>query len=73
MAQIRLDQTLLQWTTYRFGDDFLDYCNQYPFMKLRRETDYCYTVYYDKDHSGDMHYVLDRAIDLYLDKTSLAA
>lgn len=67
MANIKLDTTMMQWLSEPVANEhsFYEFCNQYEFVKLRKETDHCYTVYFDKNYSEQTHDVLDSALDQF--------
>jgi hypothetical protein len=64
---MKLDTTLMQWfnTKPNAPDTFLIFANQYAWMKVRKETDYCYSVYYDAEYSEKVHQHLDTAFDMF--------
>jgi hypothetical protein len=63
---MKLDQTMLQWLSTPVKDeaDFLDFCRR-DFMQARKESDYCFTVYFDKAFQTETHCVLDSALDKF--------
>jgi hypothetical protein len=46
------------------------YANGHAFMKVRKESDYCYTVYYDADYEEQMHVHLDKCFDKFCVETA---
>jgi hypothetical protein len=63
---MKLDTTLIQWlsTPVRDDADFLNYCNR-DFMQARKESDYCFTIYFDKSFESQTHTILDRALEKF--------
>jgi hypothetical protein len=68
---MRLNNTLLQWLNTKPNDPkmFEIYANGHAFMKVRKESDYCYTVYYDADYEEQMHVHLDECFDKFCVET----
>lgn len=64
---MKLNQTLLQWLSTKPNNPslFESYANMHNFMKVRKESDYCYTVYYDENHEEQMHKHLDYCFDKF--------
>ena len=65
-CKMKLNATMMQWLSTPVKDDadFLDFCNR-DFMQLCKESDYCFTIYFDPAYKTQAHNVLNTALDKF--------